>query len=1091
MSQQLVPEDVLSQLTPVLAQLSNADNTIRSQAEQRLNDHWVAHQPDVLLLGLAQLINSPAQPDIQSFSSVLLRRIAFRVLTAGKEETTLWMAVAEGTRQQVKNALLYSLSAETNAGVRHKVCDTIAEVAKSEEHAWQELLNSLFECTKSPSPSHRESAFRIFSSVPHLISNQHTDAVKGVFATSLADESKEVRLAALKAAVQFLLATQTTSREVAAELMPLMLNVLTPLAAQKEEDHLFDALTTVIDLAENLPRLFRPVLSELIPFMVNIMKEKSFEDRTRQTALELLVSLAEANPAMMRKAADFCQQIVPVALEMMTDMEEDESWFTTDDLEEDDNDENYAIGEQAMDRLARSLGGKSVLPVTFQYIPQMLGSQQWQQRHAALMAISAIGEGCVKIMEAELGKVIELVLPYLRDPHARVRWAACNAIGQMSTDFAPTMQKLYHSQVLSGLVPVMDDAINPRVQAHSAAAMVNFCEAADKAVLSPYLDAIFERLLLLLNNTKTYVQEQAITTIATVADSAEDAFVRYYDRIMPLLINVLRQTAPTQYRLLRGKAMECATLIALAVGKEVFAPNASDFIDLLVQTQQSITEADDPQISYLLGAWARVCKVLGTDFVPYLPVVMPPLLKSAQLKPDFAILDGEEDEARYAEEDGWEFVGVDGQQIGIRTTVLEEKCTATEMLICYAKELGAGFQPYVETVLEIVLPLLKFYFHDGVRHAAAAVIPLLLQDAKLAGQSREYLLAMWHTICTRLVEVIASEADPSFLLQVYSCFHESLEVLAEQCMTPEEMAAFTRHSEAQLKDLLERLQQHAATRQSADYDAEDEENLLEEEANEEMVLGELSKALHTILRTHRDAYLPHFETLIPMLSGMLSHPIPAARQFAVCVWDDIVEFTSASSNYQAHFVEKLVGALLDPAADVRQAAAYGMGVCAQFGGEQYGDVCAAALNPLFQLINSPEARTEDNIYVTENAIAAVGKVCRFGAHKFNVDEVLPSWFAALPILNDREEAPVTYAYLLDLFDAQHPAILGPNGANVPRLVEIFTDVLAEGVLGVDQEIGARMVATLKTLLGNIPQEIKDKLWNAMTPEKRKALQKFI
>jgi hypothetical protein len=53
------------------------------------------------------------------------------------------------------------------------------------------------------------------------------------------------------------------------------------------------------------------------------------------------------------------------------------------------------------------IGGKAVLPIAFQYIPNMLGSPKWEQRHAALMAISAIGEGCVKIMEAELGKIIE------------------------------------------------------------------------------------------------------------------------------------------------------------------------------------------------------------------------------------------------------------------------------------------------------------------------------------------------------------------------------------------------------------------------------------------------------------------------------------------------------------------------------------------------------------------------------------------------------------------------------------------------------------------------------------------------------------
>jgi hypothetical protein len=54
-----------------------------------------------------------------------------------------------------------------------------------------------------------------------------------------------------------------------------------------------------------------------------------------------------------------------------------------------------------------------------------------------------------------------------------------------------------------------------------------------------------------------------------------------------------------------------------------------------------VTEPDDPQSYYLLHAWARICKVLGPDFAPYIQHVMPSLLRSAQLKPDFTIIDGE------------------------------------------------------------------------------------------------------------------------------------------------------------------------------------------------------------------------------------------------------------------------------------------------------------------------------------------------------------------------------------------------------------------------------------------------------------------
>jgi len=45
-----------------------------------------------------------------------------------------------------------------------------------------------------------------------------------------------------------------------------------------------------------------------------------------------------------------------------------------------------------------------------------------------------------------------------------VRWAAINAIGQLSTDLGPDLQQNYHQQVLPALVNAMDDFQNPRVQ---------------------------------------------------------------------------------------------------------------------------------------------------------------------------------------------------------------------------------------------------------------------------------------------------------------------------------------------------------------------------------------------------------------------------------------------------------------------------------------------------------------------------------------------------------------------------------------------------------------------------------------------------
>ena len=54
-------------------------------------------------------------------------------------------------------------------------------------------------------------------------------------------------------------------------------------------------------------------------------------------------------------------------------------------------------------------------------------------------------------------------------------------------------------KVLPSLMGVLSsDTAHPRVQAHAAAALVNFCEDCPQTVLSPYLDTLAEKLEMVL-----------------------------------------------------------------------------------------------------------------------------------------------------------------------------------------------------------------------------------------------------------------------------------------------------------------------------------------------------------------------------------------------------------------------------------------------------------------------------------------------------------------------------------------------------------------------------------------------------------------
>ena len=74
----------------------------------------------------------------------------------------------------------------------------------------------------------------------------------------------------------------------------------------------------------------------------------------------------------------------------------------------------------------------------------------------------------------------------LQDQHPKVRWAACQAVGQMCTDLGPDFQEAEHARLLPGLMAVMDDFKRTRASRRTpAAAVVNFSENCEQARALP------------------------------------------------------------------------------------------------------------------------------------------------------------------------------------------------------------------------------------------------------------------------------------------------------------------------------------------------------------------------------------------------------------------------------------------------------------------------------------------------------------------------------------------------------------------------------------------------------------------------------
>lgn len=769
-------------------------------------------------------------------------------------------------------------------------------------------------------------------------------------------------------------------------------------------------------------------------------------------------------------------QAIPQMLTMMVDLENDDNWSNSDELEDDDFDSNAVAGESALDRVACGLGGKVVLPLIKEHIMQMLQNSDWKYRHAGLMALSAIGEGCHQQMEGILQEIVNFVLLFLQDPHPRVRYAACNAIGQMATDFAPTFQRKFHDKVISALLQTMEDQANPRVQAHAAAALINFTEDCPKSLLLPYLDNLVNHLHVimvaklqeLIQKGTKLVLEQVVTSIASVADTAEEKFVPYYDLFMPSLKHIVENGIQKELRLLRGKTIECISLIGLAVGKDKFMQDASDVMQLLLKTQtdSSELEDDDPQISYMISAWARMCKILGKEFQQYLPVVMGPLMKTASIKPEVALLDTQDME-NMSEDDGWEFVNLgDQQSFGIKTAGLEEKATACQMLVCYAKELKEGFAEYTEQVVKLMVPLLKFYFHDGVRVAAAESMPLLLECARVQGP--EYVTQMWHFMCDSLIKGIGTEPDSDVLSEIMHSFAKCIELMGEGCLNKEHLEELGNIMKGKLEEHFKNQELRQAKRQDEDYDEQVEENLQDEDDSDVYILTKISDVLHSMFSCYREKVLPWFEQILPLIVNLICPHRPwADKQWGLCIFDDVIEHCSPTSfKYAEYFLRPMLQYVCDNSPEVRQAAAYGIGVMAQFGGENYRPFCTEAIPLLVGVIQMEGSKTKENINATENCISAVGKVMKCRPECVNVTEILPHWLSWLPLHEDKEEAVHTFNYLCDLIESNNPIVLGPNNSSLPRVFAIIAEGLVNEAIKSEDACSKRLANVIRQVQGS-------------------------
>jgi len=1091
-------ELALAQVTDckvLVAALMSSDNDERAAAEKRY-DALKAESPDATSTALIKEVSIGAEEE-RAMAAVLARSAV----------PEMWEKLSDQSKTGIKQQLLMSLEAETSPNMARKLANVVGAISFAvRDGGWPDLIPAMVAMCNSDVAAKKEMAYHVLAILPHQIGDEikkHFPQLSVLYEQALTSTDSNVHVSGFRAISSYLSMCDTPK-----ELKPLQAMLPAMLAAvgtslQTDEANARSLLDTMIEIASMNPRFFKPQLKEIAAAMLeHVAMNKNLEASTRRLALELLVEVAERGPGMIKKVDGLIQQLVAVSFALMVesvdaavdfdawvkweDKGEDAVENENDDQGDEDQADNFDHALECLDRLAVALGGAKMMPELFVFIPEFLQHADWRYRLAALYGVSQTCEGCYKEMKKHLAQVVPLVMRLLNDEHARVRWAAINCLGQLATDLGPLLQQQFHQDVMPALTLAMSGEREPvlRVRAHAAAASINFCEHADAELLKPYLQPMLLQLASLMQTQHRKATQQAVTSVAAIALAIGDVFEPYYHEFMPRLTQVLTLPPDQVGGKMRGKTLECISLVGVAVGPEIFREDAKRTMQLIVSQMQELnTSADDPQINYMHQACGRICRALKKEFVPYLPSLLPALLHSVATTPDMKVADEDAEDADF---EGMETVQVGEHVMGIKTSALEEKATACHMLVVYLEELEDGFFPYLEQVGKELKPLLTFWYHEDVRSSAMSAMPLLCRSAasfvRNNNADASIVQQVLGFVFPALVQTLILEPEVAMQAQcvraVGRCAVEVQSAISGPSLSSEQLSEATKALKQLLQDSDERLIAIVGgdgyDDEEDEQDEEDSRNVEDEEAieAEEDLLEQIIYTVGKLLETQGEIFHIGLDEILEWFFAKFDQAAHVSqKRLAMAMLDDVMEamakFPGAGDRYVASFMPHMLLGAMSTDMELRQAALFGLGLCAQHGGAGFAPYRTEATQTLMHVLSQQDARSKDKESGTDNAAASLGKIAQFQPNPSphdpqgvpTAEELFGSWLAYLPLTSDLQESTVVNKQLSELVERNHGALLGVNNVNLPRIMSVFAEVLETEM--VEEETTLRIQTILR------------------------------
>lgn len=1053
-----------SELEGILGQLLLPDNAAIQHAQAQLKQFF--KRPDSIS-ALVTVLTTSQNEGVRQMAATMLRQ---RV-------TKSWMRVPADIKAQVKQTLIASVTADPARSVRQAVARVISIIAKHEvpSNEWPDFMAWLSSCASSEELQTREIGMLVLSYVCEAMGQQLKPwfgDMFPMFATSLQDtRSPTVPLYTIQTLSQLLPHFDTAEFDTMRALLPGLVAVCKALLQHDEQEGV-KGMEFFDELMESNMKLTNEDITLIVAFFLEVASTKDLDDSTRAAALSHVVNIAYTDKKKTLLRSGVVPQVVGAVFNIMAEP------YDPEDVDADE--EEVPVPVHAgfiIQSFAMHLSAQVVVPPALEVVGTAVNSPDKYRRKAAMVVLYMLVEGCSETLRPLLPEILPVMSKALADPEMLVREHACLALAEFSQWLQPQMSS-YSAEVLPLLFESLGAPVED-VQIKCLYALNCFCDQLGDDII-PYLDPMMRQLSHMLQTGNQQIREHTVLAIAAAAVAAGKAFEPYLRDVYAYLKQLMTLQGDENVSI-RAYATDTLGAIIKNMGPEYFV---NDVPEIMASAMASL-ELDDPEINTCtFGLFGSLSSAFKDDFGPYLPKLIDVMVK--YITNDEGVIAHRNAEDALANVDS-DDEDEDIEAVTVDPSVMDAKQAAIDVLGFFSTNCITAFAPYLDSLTDVLLPLLKFDYSSDVRKAAIttlcefvvsanqafppagewlpgfpARVPLSPQTTALAVKIMPEAIALMKVDYDRMVVLATTEGVDPVLLKVGPGVFTQ-DTLEAWCAVLADV--MTGQATCQAADADD---DEDAEKTVAEYDAQLIENACD-------LVGITAKLLGPSFTGN------YFTTFAKLLQRFFKkNSTVSERSCCMGTFADIIGGMKAGVQpYVGDLLDFLMKGMADPEAEVRSNACFAMGLLCEHGGAAVQPHYMTILQRMYPLFtNQPVPE------VTDNACGAVCRMIMAGASQLPLDKVLPVLVSALPLKKDFIENEVVFQTLLSLIrDGNQAAI-----QFLPQLFPVFADAYLDNaeMPKLKPETLQQTTELLKQLQATYPTEFQ--VWyGALAPELQQAL----